>query len=228
MPINCRLTPISRTVARLRAFADKEGREAGAVDAFLEIMRRRAGVVLAGQRLDAASSAGCQWLSEPGSIARQKPGIGANGGARDPASGQDVRDLEGIADRTQRGRVDAPQSSAAARSVPPSQDGFRIRRYRTRARERAIPRARQTRGRRGGHRCDRRGRDRRGRGRRSNRRSEDGSRPGSPKTRRPGCSRPGSAGHATSECGNEKCLDRPGCLPRRVRFNDRRTRSCTT
>ena len=68
---------------------------------------------LFGQCLDAAPASGGQWLLEPGSVARQRPGIEANLGAGDSTSSQDVGDLAGVADRAQGMRVDAPERMAA-------------------------------------------------------------------------------------------------------------------
>ena len=77
---------------------------------------------LFGQCLDAAASGG-QWLLEPGSVARQKPGIEVNLGAVDSTSSQDVGDLAGVADRAGHVRR-RPRAHGGARSVPRSRGDF--------------------------------------------------------------------------------------------------------
>ena len=141
MPINC-LRDADQ--ARPRSLADEKSREARAVDPFLEIMRR------ASRRRCGPSAARCRVLRPRPAASSASSRRAAARGDRGAPAGRGCRSGPGRPrpgrDRGPRGgfRRRPPRARAGARSAPPTRDGFRTRRYKTRARERAIRPARRT------------------------------------------------------------------------------------
>ena len=105
-------SPIRRAVvcaSRPRSPGDEEGRKAGAGDEFLEVIRCGIAVVFVRSGARYRDHLRGEWLSKPGSVARQATGIEADLGAGDAVSSQHPGDLEGVADGAERGGL-MPQS----------------------------------------------------------------------------------------------------------------------
>ena len=185
-PTNCRVTPMRW--ARDNAADEKSGK-ARSVDALLKITSSRPAFILNGQRPDPAPSAGSEWFSQPALVPRQSSTFAAHRRARDPILGEHASHVHWITYFAKCFGANTPESVPAARLIPPTLDGSRIRRCRTMAKEPIRRRMPGTRTPRGPGRCDRPDKPRSGRDRRSSRRTGDVIRIESPRTRRRACSR---------------------------------------
>src|SRR5262249_47814317 len=95
------------------ALPDEEGRAARPLDALLEVFRWCTWDLRMRQRYDPAPSPRGHRFDQPAPIARKSLRIEARRGAGNPRPVQDLGNPDGIADRTERCGIDAPELMSA-------------------------------------------------------------------------------------------------------------------